>query len=122
MKDEEKVAQYIEKAHLETSILQYNDENALAYTVYLALLAAKNDYTMIRELPSGRGFADIALIPFGDKPAILVELKWNKDADSAINQIKDKKYPTSLEKYKEDLIMVGINYDKETKKHTCKIE
>lgn len=122
MKDEEKVAQYIEKAHLETSILQYNDENALAYTVYLALLAAKNDYTMIRELPSGRGFADIAFIPFGDKPAILVELKWNKDADSAINQIKDKKYPTSLEKYKEDLIMVGINYDKETKKHTCKIE
>ncbi|WP_416324617.1 hypothetical protein [[Eubacterium] hominis] len=51
-----------------------------------------------------------------------MELEWNKDADSAINQIKDKKYPTSLEIYKEDLIMVGINYDKETKKHTCKIE
>lgn len=51
-----------------------------------------------------------------------MELEWNKDADSAISQIKDKKHPISLEKYKEDLIMVGINYDKETKKHTCKIE
>ena len=121
-KDEEKVAQYIEQAHLETSILQYNDENALAYTIYLALLAAKNYYTMIRELPTGKGFADIALIPFTDKPAMIVELKWNQDANSAIKQIKDKKYPASLEKYKDDLIMIGINYDKETKKHTCVIE
>ena len=121
-KDAEKTAQYIEQAHLETSILQYNDENALAYTIYLALLAAKNYYTMIRELPTGKGFADIALIPFTDKPAMIVELKWDQDADSAIKQIKEKRYPASLEKYKENLIMVGINYDKETKKHTCVIE
>ena len=121
-RDAEKVAYYIEQAHLETSILQYNDENALAYTIYLALLAAKNYYTMVREFPSGKGFADIAFIPFQDKPAMLVELKWDKDADSAIKQIKEKQYPASLAKYKNNIIMVGINYDKETKKHTCIIE
>ena len=121
-KDAQKVAQYIEQAHLETSILQYNDENALAYTVYLALIAAKDHYTMIRELPAGKGFADIAFIPYGDKPAMIVELKWDKDADSAIKQIKNKQYPKSLEKYQDNLIIVGINYDKVTKKHTCIIE
>ena len=121
-KDGKKVAHYIEQAHLETSILQYNDENALAYTIYLALIAAKNHYTMIRELPSGKGFADIAFIPFTDKPAMIVELKWDKDANSAIKQIKNKQYPKSLEKYQDNLIIVGINYDKVTKKHTCIIE
>lgn len=77
---------------------------------------------MVREFPSGKGFADIAFIPFQDKPAMLVELKWDKDADSAIKQIKEKQYPASLAKYKNNIIMVGINYDKETKKHTCIIE
>ena len=121
-KDGKKVAQYIEQAHLETSILQYNDENALAYTVYLALISARNYYSIVRELPSGKGFADIAFIPYGDKPAMIVELKWDKDANSAIKQIKNKQYPKSLEKYQDNLIMVGINYDKVTKKHTCIIE
>ena len=121
-KDGKKVAQYIEQAHLETSILQYNDENALAYTVYLALISARNYYSIVRELPSGKGFADIAFITFTDKPAMIVELKWDKDANSAIKQIKNKQYPKSLEKYQDNLIMVGINYDKVTKKHTCIIE
>ena len=94
----------------------------MCYTIYLALLAAKNHYTMIRELPSGKGFADIAFIPFGDKPAMIMELKWDKDANSAIKQIQDKQYPKSLEKYQDNLIIVGINYDKATKKHTCVIE
>ena len=121
-KDAEKVAQYIEQAHLETSIIPYNDENALAYTIYLAFLAAKNHYTMIRELPTGKGFADIAFIPFADKPAMIVELKWDQDANGAIKQIKEKHYPASLEKYRDDLIMAEIAYDRETKKHTCVIE
>ena len=120
--DGEQVAEYIEKAHLETSILQYNDENALAYTIYLAYIMARNDYTMVREFPSGKGFADVVFIPRYDKPAMIIELKYDQDADTAIKQIKEKKYFFGLEKYLDNLLLVGINYDKDTKKHTCIIE
>ena len=120
--DGEQVAEYIEKAHLETSILQYNDENALAYTIYLAYIMARNDYTMVREFPSGKGFADVVFIPRYDKPAMIIELKYDQDVDSAIKQIKEKKYFFGLEKYLDNLLLVGINYDKNTKKHTCTIE
>ncbi|MCD7807729.1 MAG: PD-(D/E)XK nuclease domain-containing protein, partial [Erysipelotrichaceae bacterium] len=124
--DEEKVAYYVEKAHQEVSILQYNDENALAYVIYLAYLTAKDYYTIVRELPSGNGYADIAFIPIDDKPALVVELKWNKNAHTAINQIIDRQYPTILEHYKDNLLLVGISYNKDSenkdyKKHTCQI-
>ena len=121
-KDEEAVARYIEEAHLNTSILTYNNENALSYTLALAYIYARNHYTMIREMPTGKGFADIVLIPYRDKPAMIIELKWNQEVNTAIDQIKEKKYPKGLEKYKDNLLIVGISYDKKTKKHTCHIE
>ena len=121
-KDEEAVARYIEEAHLNTSILTYNDENALSYTLALAYIYARNHYTMIREMPTGKGFADIVLIPYRDKPAMIIELKWNQEVKTAIDQIKEKKYPKGLEKYKDNLLIVGISYNKKTKKHTCHIE
>ncbi|BFK23749.1 AAA family ATPase [Massilimicrobiota timonensis] len=121
-KDEEGVARYIEEAHLNTSILTYNNENALSYTLALAYIYARNHYTMIREMPTGKGFADIVLIPYRDKPAMIIELKWNQEIKTAIDQIKEKKYPKGLEKYKDNLLIVGISYDKKTKKHTCHIE
>ena len=92
------------------------------YTIYLAYIMARNDYTMVRELPSGKGFADVVFIPRYDKPAMIIELKYDKDADTAIKQIKEKKYFFGLEKYLDNLLLVGINYDKNTKKHTCTIE
>ena len=121
-KDEKAVATYIEEAHLDTSILTYNNENALSYTLALAYIYARNHYTMIREMPTGNGFADIVLIPYQNKPAMIIELKWNQDVETSITQIKDKKYPKGLEKYKDNLLLVGISYDKKTKKHTCHIE
>ena len=121
-KDEDAVARYIEEAHLNTSILTYNNENALSYTLALAYIYARNHYTMIREMPTGKGFADIVLIPYQDKPAMIIELKWNREVKTAIDQIKEKKYPKGLEKYKDNLLIVGISYDKKTKKHTCHIE
>ncbi len=123
--EEDILAKGIEEAHLETSILTYNDENALSYTISLALYAARNYYTQIREFPSGKGFADIVFLPrkkYLDKPAIVVELKWDKDANAAIKQIKDKRYVESLKDYTGKLLLVGINYDNETKKHECVIE
>mgnify|MGYP002586652562 FL=1 len=73
--DADTVAQGIEQAHQEISILQYNDENALSCTINLALYFARKYYTIIRELPTGKGYADICYIPrklYADKPAIVV--------------------------------------------------
>ena len=122
---EEQVSKAIEQAHFETSHIQYNDENALSYTISLALYAARNFYTIHRELAGGKGFADLVFIPkkqFAEKPALVVELKWDKGAEGAIKQIKDKKYFESLEEYKNNMLLVGINYDRKTKTHKCKIE
>jgi hypothetical protein len=121
----EEVAEYISQVHMDnTSILQYNDENSLSCVITLAYYNAINDYTIIREMPAGLGFADIVYIPKGgsDKPAMVVELKYNQKAKTAIGQIKAKQYPKSLEKYKGNLLLVGVNYDKNTKEHTCEIE
>lgn len=120
--NEEKVACYIEQAHLETSLLQYNDENALSYTISLAYYRSRDFYTVVKELPAGKGFADMAFIPKGDKPAMLIELKWNQEVETAISQIKEKEYYFGLDKYLDNLLLIGITYEKDSKKHVCKIE
>ena len=122
---EKQVADALAQAHFETSHIQYNDENALSYTISLALYAARNFYTIHRELAGGKGFADLVMIPkkqFQGKPALIIELKWDKSARGAIAQIKEKQYFQSLEQYKGNLLLVGINYNKKTKEHECKIE
>ncbi len=122
--DAEAVAEGIDRAHEEISILKYNDENSLSCTINLAFYFAREYYTVIRELPTGKGFADICLIPrqlHADKPAVIIELKKDKDAQGAIAQIKQKNYVKALEDYKGNLLLVGINYDK-NKKHSCEIE
>jgi hypothetical protein len=121
----EEVAEYVSQVHMEnTSILQYNDENSLSCVITLAYYNAMNEYTIIREMPAGLGFADIVYIPKrgSDKPAMVVELKYSKKAKTAIEQIKAKQYPKSLKDYKGNILLVGISYDKETKEHTCEIE
>ena len=123
--DDEAVARGVDKAHKEIAILQYNDENALSCTINLAFYFAREYYTIIRELPTGKGFADICFIPrkiHGDKPAVIIELKWDKTAEGAIAQIKEKQYVSALEDYHGNLILAGINYEKKSKKHTCRIE
>ena len=119
------MAEMIDQIHSEnTSILTYNDENSLSCIISLAYYNAVNEYTKIRELPTGKGFADIVYIPkkYSDKPAMVIELKYNQSAEGAIAQIKEKRYVESLKEYQGNLLLVGINYDKETKKHSCVIE
>lgn len=123
--DERAVAEGIDKAHKEISILQYNNENALSCTINLAFYFAREYYTIVRELPTGKGFADVCFIPREihlDKPAVLIELKWDKSAAGALSQIKEKQYTDTLKQYQGNLLLVGINYDKITKEHTCVIE
>ena len=123
--DAEAVARGIDAAHdEETSILSYNNESSMACVLSIAYYYAKNDYIIHRELASGKGFADIVLIPRKNvsSPALVVELKYDKDADSAIEQIKRKQYPAKVAQHADNLLLVGINYDKEKKTHTCVIE
>lgn len=101
------------------------DTDGLDSVAKTAFYYARECYTIVRELPSGKGFADVCFLPrrkHTDKPAIVIELKWDKTADAAIRQIKDKKYPEILQDYSGNLLLAGINYDKVSKKHDCVIE
>lgn len=123
--DEEAVAAAIDAVHDDsTSILSYNDENSLSCVISLAYFSARNNYFMLREFAGGKGFADIAFLPRKNVPgpALVVELKWNQDADTAINQIKRRQYPNGIADYCGEILLVGINYDKAAKVHTCRIE
>ncbi len=124
---ESRVAEGLDRAHTEvSSILTYNDENSLACAIGLAYYSARKDYRLIRELPTGRGFADIVFLPLPHtgKPALIVELKYDKSARTAIRQIKDRQYIQALEDYTGEILLVGIGYDKDNadKPHSCVIE
>ena len=126
--DSDTVAEKIEKIHMEyASAIQYNNENSLSSVLTIAYLSAMRYYFKpVREMPAGRGFADFVFIPkpeyASNYPALVVELKWNKTAETALQQIKDKKYPESIAHFSGDILLVGINYDKKTKEHQCQIE
>ena len=121
----EKVAELIELAHdTYTSILKYNDENSLSCVLTMAYFTAPAYYTIIREMPAGKGFADFVFLPranAGNRPAMIVELKYNQSADTVIRQIKEKRYQGALSGYESKILLVGISYDSE-KHHTCSIE
>ncbi|MDD7280375.1 MAG: PD-(D/E)XK nuclease domain-containing protein [Erysipelotrichaceae bacterium] len=84
-------------------------------------MTAKEYYTITREFPTGKGYANLVFIPKTDKPAMIVELKVNDSVESGIEQIKERNYRKGLEKYLDNLLLVSISYDKKSKVHQCKI-
>lgn len=124
--DGDAVADGISSVHNETaSILKYNSESALSCTILMAYYSAKVYYmNPIMEMPSGKGFADVVYLPKKDidRPALVIELKWNKSAKAAIQQIKDKQYASWIQEYTGEILLVGINYRVEDKSHSCVIE
>jgi len=130
--DTDKVAELLEKAHNRADNKTYNDETALSYAILYAYYAAEKYYTMLPELDTGKGYADRVYIPrpqYADKPVLIIELKYEKDADGAIAQIKRQQYPDRLEAYKGSILLVGINYNRDAKNtgmdykhHTCEID
>ena len=122
--DEEAVAEAVARAHTEAcSIQKYNNEGSFQSALHLAYYYAKSCYTIVNELPAGKGFADVAFIPYKpDVPAIIIELKKDDTVDSAISQIRERRYPEALEKYKGNLLLVAITYDSKTKEHRARIE
>ena len=99
------VSAQIEKIHNEyVSVIQYHNENSLSSVLAIAYLSAMQYYFKpVREL-------------------LVVELKWNQNAQTAMQQIKDRKYPDSVLEYTGDILLVAINYDKDKKEHQCMIE
>ena len=123
--NEQAVARSIDIAHDEnTSILAYNDENSLACVLTVAYIWARNEYVIHREYATGKGYADLVMIPRRNvsKPALVIELKFNHSVDTAIDQIRQKNYPAQIAECTGDILLVGISYDKESKQHTCRIE
>ena len=102
----------------------YNNEQSLRAIIKYAFLVTAGQHIQIDEMPGGKGLADVAFLPtpLSRLPAMVVELKWNKTAGGAISQIKEKKYTAKLKPFAGSILLVGINYDEKTGKHTCLIE
>ena len=123
--DGDEVAERIEMAHQYYANAKfYNNEQALRMVIMLAYVSRVDDYIDFQELPSGKGYADILFFPKKNskKPALLIELKWNHSCGGAIEKIKEKGYCDAISSYGGDILLVGINYDENEKKHTCQIE
>ena len=122
--NEKAVAEALDKSHIHvTSNMSYNNEKSLQSAIYLAYIYAINHYLITKEMPAGKGYADIVYVPLRkDKPAMIIELKRNSCPETALNQIRQKQYFDSLENWQGEILFVGINYDEETKLHECKIE
>ncbi|MBQ3801757.1 MAG: AAA family ATPase [Treponema sp.] len=120
----EAVAKSLDISHIHVlSNRSYNNEDALQSAIYLSFIYALNKYTCVKEMTAGKGFADVVYIPiFPDLPALIIELKRNGSAESALTQIKEKRYFESLSQYSGNILFIGINYDEKEKKHECKIE
>ncbi len=117
--DEKAVAQMIQEVHMQnSSSLIYNNEISLSSVIALAYYSACRDYTLVRELPTGHGFADMVFLPKRTtlNPALVLELKWDKTAEGATSQIKCKRYVSALKEYKGNILLVGINYEKKSRK------
>ena len=123
--DQQTVARMIGEAHTaNTSLITYSNENSMACVLAIAYYYAHADYIFHREYQSGLGFADLVLMPRKNvsKPAIIVELKYGHSTEEAINQIKGRHYTDKVAEYTGDILLVGINYDRDTKEHACQIE
>ena len=126
--NEEAVARQIEKIHEEEAPLYYNNEQALRSVIKRAYFSYGDEYVMFEELPAGVGYADIVYLPKKDSvlPALVIELKWNQSAKSALEQIRDRRYPEAVRGYGGTILLVGISYSKEApagkRKHQCRIE
>ncbi|MDO4804044.1 MAG: AAA family ATPase [Lachnospiraceae bacterium] len=123
--DEKKVAEVLEVAHRATGDTKhYNLEARLSETVRIAYYTAADYYVTIRELAGGEGFVDLAYIPRKgvDKPLMIIELKWDKPVHTALDQIREKKYPEDLQRFGGEVLLVGITYRVRGKRHICRIE
>ncbi len=107
----------------EIPFLQYSDENALSCVITLCYLYARKDFIVEREAKSGKGYCDYLFLPKkSGKPAVVLELKVNDTCENAIAQIRERDYLEWAAQYANEVLLIGISYDKTGKKHRCIIE
>ena len=127
------VAAELQRVHTEEySPRHYNNEQSLRGIIKLAFFVYRDEYIQMEELAGGTGYADIVYLPRrnSDYPALVIELKARdkshpeRDSEGAIAQIKQKNCPAAIQDYTDEILLVGISYDKDDpeKKHTCVIE
>ena len=56
------------------------------------------------------------------KSIIAIELKCDHSVKTALNQLYERRYSNSLKDYNDKTLLVVIDCDKTTKKHTSNIE
>ena len=95
------------------------------------VLAARDFYRIEREDKAGIGYVDFIFYLERNKKddCIILELKVGHSTQEAIQQIKKKQYILRFEpkigeerRYTGRILLVGIAYEKETKKHSCEIQ
>ena len=128
--DTDTMTSILEYAHnTESPLLAYNHETELTAVINLIYLAARDKYRVEREDKAGIGYVDFIFYPYNPKDTCLIlELKVDHSADDAIQQIIDRKYALRFlgktaekQKYTGNILAIGIGYDKEKKKHECKV-
>ena len=122
--DAQAVAEALSAAHEQLMSKQrYNHEACLQSAIRFAYFYATSRYTIISELPAGKGYADVVFIPYiPNVPAMIVELKRNQSTGAALQQIESRQYFNVMDKYQGDLLLVAVNYDEKTNVHTCEIK
>ena len=122
--DEEAVAQALESVHDDMQELkEYNNEHTLKCVIHLAYYAALDLYRLVFEPTAGKGIADCIMIPRrADLPGIILELKYNSSVEAALKQIQERNYIAAIPQSVRKVILVGINYDKKSKRHECRME
>lgn len=130
--DTETMERILELAHdTETPILAYNHETELSAIVNLVYLSARDSYRVEREEKAGKGFVDFIFYPETSlaSDGIILELKVGHSPEEAIAQIKEKNYAVRfMGKFAQQktkplrILLVGIGYDRDQKKHRCKVE
>lgn len=130
--DTDTMEQILELAHdKETPILMYNHETELCAVVNLVYLSARDYYRVEREEKAGKGYVDFIFYPetVHADDGIILELKVDHTPEEAIAQIKEKNYASHFtngcvqqKSRPKRILLVGIGYDRKTKKHRCKVE
>ncbi|MCM1027825.1 MAG: ATP-binding protein [Roseburia sp.] len=129
--DTKTVAYILEYVHnTESPLLSYSNEAELAAVVGLAYLEARDSYRVEREEKAGKGYVDFIFYPLKpEDDCIILELKVDHTAEEAVAQIKERNYALGFQsrlgervKYRGRILAVGISYNRENKKHDCRIE
>ena len=131
--DTKTMTEILERAHnTESPLIRYSNEAELSKVITFVYLQAREYYDIQQENRSGTGYVDYIFYPYRkEDDGIIIELKVDDTADSAIQQILDRKYAQNFDgKLGEErrctgrILAVGIAYDKKDgqKRHTCKVK